>query len=299
MKECGIYETYNLFYSLATKENSKGHASGGISLWISKKFQTTVIEITNMWIILKVENVEPKIILAALYLNPSYSMKTCIELLEDSLEKIENENPESAIILYGDLNSRTGMNQEEEEEDEIFFENTNLSSKRISLDTTVNDRGRQLNLLLEQHGLYILNGRTPGDIPGCHTFIRGKAKTVIDYFCTNITNLENVKKLEVLEMTTGADHFPLELTLNVSAEREEIHAKKTTKVKTTWLKWKEDETINYQNKIKAWTEKDQEIKIKEKGALQCTRFKKEIISAAVSLKMRQFSKSCKTEQRNK
>lgn len=140
-----------------------------------------------------------------------------------------------------------------EEEDEILFQNTNLRPKRISLDTNNNDRGKLLNLKLEQQGLYILNGRTPGDIPGCHTFIRGQSKTVIDYFCTNAGNLDQINKLKILDSTAGADHFPIELTMTVKGDLHNIPERKTIQ-KTSGLKWKEDEKENYQHEIIDWTQ---------------------------------------------
>ncbi|KAI5735912.1 hypothetical protein M8J77_024175 [Diaphorina citri] len=79
-----------------------------------------------MWIIIRILNVKPEIILAALYLNPSYNMKICMEELDDTLNKIEHENPGSSIILFGDLNARTGSPQDVEEEDLLTFENSTL-----------------------------------------------------------------------------------------------------------------------------------------------------------------------------
>ncbi|KAI5737089.1 hypothetical protein M8J76_009952 [Diaphorina citri] len=146
-------------------------------------------------------------------------MKICMEELDDTLNKIEHENLGSSIILFGDLNARTGSPQDVEEEDLLTFENSTLLPERTSMDGVINQRGRELTRLLETHGQHILNGRTPEDIPGCFTFIRGKAKSVIDYFCTNC--FKELKRIEFYNPLATGHNWAAQLReelLNIGRE---------------------------------------------------------------------------------
>jgi hypothetical protein len=69
-------------------------------------------------------------------------------------------------------------------------------------------------------GLFILNGRTPGDISGEYTCLSNKGFSTVDYFFTTTDQLEGVKCLEVNydEKYSGhkdahSDHRPLVLTI--------------------------------------------------------------------------------------
>ncbi len=69
-------------------------------------------------------------------------------------------------------------------------------------------------------GLFILNGRTPGDISGEYTCLSNKGFSIVDYFLTTADQLDGVKHLEVNhdEKYSGHkdahfDHRPLVLTI--------------------------------------------------------------------------------------
>jgi exonuclease III len=69
-------------------------------------------------------------------------------------------------------------------------------------------------------GLFILNGRTSGDISGEYTCLSNKGFSTVDYFLTTADQLEGVKQLEVNcdEKYSGhkdvhSDHRPLVLTI--------------------------------------------------------------------------------------
>ncbi len=69
-------------------------------------------------------------------------------------------------------------------------------------------------------GLFILNGRTPGDISREYTCLSNKGFSTVDYFLMTVDQLEGVKRLEVNcnEKYSGhkdahSDHRPLVLTI--------------------------------------------------------------------------------------
>jgi hypothetical protein len=69
-------------------------------------------------------------------------------------------------------------------------------------------------------GLFILNGRTPGDILGEYTCLSNKGFSIVDYFLKTVDQLEGVKRLEVncdekysCHKDAHSDHRPLVLTI--------------------------------------------------------------------------------------
>lgn len=215
-------------------------------------------------------------------------MHICVEELESSLDRIENEFSNYQLFLIGDLNARTGSKQTEEEE--ILFENTNITTNRISLDEEINTRGRILINLLDSHGLYILNGRTPGDTPGSFTFLRGKAKTVIDYVCTNLTNMQSIQNLKTLEMPAKSDHIPLQLTVKPKW-RMKCKPKKGEQYKSrTWLTWNEERKDDYQEIIGKWGQDEVEITKNSTASELYNKFTNKIKTTAELLKMKKYMK---------
>lgn len=236
------YKNYTIHYADAIKDKSQGHGKGGLMILIHEDFLVEILESSYMWIFIKIKNLNPNLIIGLVYLNPKYRDKECYEMLEDTINTIENDNPGCSIIMCGDYNSRIGQLQGDEED---IFEGTVLAHERKSMDMVVNARGRLLCELLSQHGLYCLNGRSPGDTPGSYTFVGKPGKSVNDYFITNLLNLSNVENMKVLQIETRADHFPLELTTY-------IQIRETENNKTT----SEEETNNVVQK-NCWTWKNE------------------------------------------
>lgn len=226
-----------------------------------------------------------------------------MEDLGDTLDTIENENSEFTIVFYEDMNGRTGTQHnkgEEDEEEAIIFENTNLNPKRESLDSKTNERGKILKSTLDQHGLYLLNGRTPGDIPGSYTYIIRMSKTIIDYFCINAGNLDRVNELKVLEMATGADHMPLQLELLelCTAIQTKGTARPKQRGKSARLKWNNSKQEEYQKIIHEWAERKNKDDEKEDGDTLCWRLQKTINKTATTLKLKQYPRNKPIKHKN-
>ncbi len=134
------------------------------------------------------------------------------------------------VLLAGDFNARTGTNTD-------FIDCSQLADvllvPQAIKDTLPNDMLEHQNRntiiagwhrefldLCRTAGLFILNGRTLGDISGEYTCLSNKCFSTVDYFLTTADQLEGVKHLEVNcdEMYSGhkdahSDHRPLVLII--------------------------------------------------------------------------------------
>ena len=114
-------------------------------------------------------------------------------------------------ILCGDLNSRCGRlsNRVDQlgldryvnlpHEDEYSF----TIEPRVSSDKRVNSFGRKLLSLCKEHHIVIMNGRIE---PGGFTCITQSGSSVVDFFITQMKNIQQINDLYVSELTEFSDH---------------------------------------------------------------------------------------------
>ena len=138
-----------------------------------------------------------------LYVPPENSAYSVNDPYSEIKEEIDSVNDRySHYLLFGDLNSRTkekadfiavnecilqSLNSEElieEYKQEILsFENTNVKMKRQNCDQLMNNLGYKLIDFAQEQNLFILNGRTRGDLEGTVT---SRNVSTINYFlCTS------------------------------------------------------------------------------------------------------------------
>jgi hypothetical protein len=134
------------------------------------------------------------------------------------------------VLLVGDFNARTGTNTDFIDCSQLAdvllvpqaIEDTlpNNMLERQNRDTVMASWHREFLDICRIAGLFILNGRTPGDILGEYTCLSNKGFSTMDYFLMTIDQLEGVKHLEVNcdEKYSGHkdahfDHRPLVLTI--------------------------------------------------------------------------------------
>lgn len=207
---------------LAIKEKSVGRASGGIVIMAKEEmvFTTTEIEKSEYWIFLKVKTKVENYILGALYLKPNLNNDVILNMLNDTLTSILDTHQHHKFVLMGDFNAKIGqLNQAPE--DTFFF--NNVHETRASLHDVVDNRGNKLVNYMESLNLYVLNGRTAGDVPGNVTFLNTNGKSTIDLFWANLELLDNIKKFEIIETLAASDHFMCVLHIK------EIHSSVSTK----------------------------------------------------------------------
>jgi len=113
----------------------------------------------------------------------------------------------SGVLLAGDFNARTCTNNDFIDCSQLTdvmmvpqaIEDTlpNDMLERQNYDTVTVGWHREFLDLCRTTGLFILNGRTPGDISGEYTCLSNKGFSTVDYFLRTVDQLEGVKRLEV------------------------------------------------------------------------------------------------------
>lgn len=196
----------------AKKTESRGRASGGIILLFKKSlnFQIRVIQCRDWWLSVCVESNIVKIVLCAVYLRPGKEFDYLLDSVKNDLHEIGSAFPNYNLILAGDFNSRIG--QLNVLDDEVFA-GYDFNGLRVSKDNITNTRGNKLIEIIEQLGVFILNGRTLGDSVGNYTYLGNNGCSVIDLVCASFCSLSLIKDLNIINISNLSDHFACELRL--------------------------------------------------------------------------------------
>uniref|UniRef100_A0A146LJ44 Putative RNA-directed DNA polymerase from transposon X-element n=1 Tax=Lygus hesperus TaxID=30085 RepID=A0A146LJ44_LYGHE len=208
---------YSSFSSKALRDSSRGHASGGILIYVKKELATScsIFDVTRFWIILKISLPGAVLALGTFYLSPALDDEFCIDLLRDPLQDISNCMPaETLWVLGGDWNARMGSLGDH---DWNLVGGSNLQSCRLSTDEVVNRRGRLLDELCDEFGLIVCNGRSPSDTPANYTYIGGGGASVIDLVMISFNGIDSFVDLAVEDFSHTSDHLPCSLTLRMES----------------------------------------------------------------------------------
>jgi len=139
-------------------------------------------------------------------------------LWDREFEKLSNflrEHDFIRLMIMGDLNRRIGLEQNFTQG--IVSEiNTYFKDSRMSKDSLVNSRGKQVLKLVEDLGLIVLNGRAVGDESGDFTYIGPVGCSVIDLAAVSMQCLHLIRGFKILSHT-GSDHLPIEVMVGVEA----------------------------------------------------------------------------------
>jgi hypothetical protein len=236
-----------------TKKSSKygkGRKSGGLSLHVkphlSKGIKCAEKHRCFIWFQLdktffKAAN---DIFVCGAYLPPDKSAYGDIEHWEILQNKVAKYYDKGDILILGDLNARTGNEQDFVSNDrddrldvhEDSYVHDVVTCKRTSLDLKCNKYGRELTQLCKSCKLRILNGRSLGDIPGQYTYMKDNGKSVIDYgiSCENLVSL--VSYFFVHPPTVHSPHSLIEMNLKLSTSEREYN-KKENVIPIVQYKW--------------------------------------------------------------
>lgn len=240
---------FTQYISPATKEKSKGRASGGLLLLIknNRKTDSKVISITNIWIIVHVKLLNFNFILGLVYFKPDNNHNFYISQLNDTINDLTSFYPNLPIILIGDYNARIGqLNQFEEQ----IFLNTNFTGKRQSLDKIENERGKLLCDCMQEHGFIILNGRSQSDASGEFTFLSHMGKSLIDMCWVNANCLDLIKDFKV-QLNIHSEHAIISINFQEanSTPYFEQH-KRPYSQKLYKFNWKLENLTSFTNSLK-------------------------------------------------
>ena len=92
---------------------------------------------------------------------------------------------------------------------------TSHSIPRNNSDRSTNAYTTEFIDMIIAQKLYILNGRSLGDLYGSFTCEKINGKSTVDYFLTNRSLMNHVISLKVQSFTIYSDHRPLELIISV------------------------------------------------------------------------------------
>jgi exonuclease III len=218
-----------------TPHGAVGKHSGGIVVFVRETWANNIIvwktakDGTRIWLHLGNAFQRP-LFLCIVYAAPQGSPYADSSLFEHICQEIGEAMNLGGVLLAGDFNARTGTNIDFIDCSQLAgvllvpqaIEDTlpNNMLERQNRDTVRAGWHREFLDLCRTTGLFILNGRTPGDISGEYTCLSNKGFSTVDYFLTTADQLEGVQRLEVNcdEKYSGhkdahSDHRPLVLTI--------------------------------------------------------------------------------------
>ena len=142
---------------------------------------------------------------------------------ENLTNDVLNYYDKGDILLCGDFNGRVSTAQDFVINDSISFDwndddeyCVDSCRYRNSLDKVTTARGRHIIDLCIQSRLRILNGRTLGDLEGSFTFHNSLGSSVIDYFITSDSFLEQIMFMKVHNFIKSlSDHCCLSVNFKV------------------------------------------------------------------------------------
>lgn len=128
-------------------------------------------------------------------------------MIEDAIKESK------AILILGDLNARTGC--ENEPNDDLYDLDRNHSENRVSEDVGLNPEGKKLLNLCGEYGLKILNGCIKDDYEGKLTYIGEAGSSVLDYLIIKedegINPISSIK----VESRVESDHLPVSFQIRL------------------------------------------------------------------------------------
>ena len=210
------------------KKRGKAHkASGGITVLVKEKLRKHITflpesDCDTTWIKISFNNVEVTFI-GCVYIPPGNSSfgKDHSSSIWDKLEaQLQNFSSQGNVILCGDFNARTGVLcdyiSNDGDNNQYTLPNGYVSDTfhpRRSADIITTKSGRKLSNICIDNDLYILNGRTIGDLYGACTCVTPNGTSVVDYFICSKSLYSYVHSMHVHDLSPYSDHRPVEICI--------------------------------------------------------------------------------------
>ncbi len=129
-------------------------------------------------------------------------------------QEVERYNAKGDILV-GDLNSRTGLMQEdtlqthEITNESIRIENEHQIPPRQNEDHAVNQYGKALLGIMNNAHLIIVNGRVLGDTKGAKTCYKYNGSSTVDYVIVSTDLWNNVLTFRILDWICQDSYNPM------------------------------------------------------------------------------------------
>ena len=187
--------------------------------------------------------------------------------------------------MAGDLNARTSNNSDfiiQDSGKHLPLSNTYTSDLtpvgRMSQDTTINSRGKQLLALCVSSALRLLNGRTTGDILGTCTCHQPLGSSGVDYIAVSEDLVPLFTYFNVHDLHPDlSDHCQISCLLNCNFSTITDH-RNYTKMPEKYI-WSDNSAELFQSALNSNTVKDMIDKFKSKTY---TMYTKETINEAAN-----------------
>ena len=197
-------------------KNHKGpKIAGGIALFAKKEIAHMVKYVPNhhkdsVWVKLSKEATHEQrdIFIGTCYISPPNRKSSRNRESEDKHKSVEkffeearNFSQKGEVILQGDINARTGNEEDfisKDKSDDLFgIENVEVNLPRNSKDKKVCERGALLLDLCRSLVFRVMNGRKPGDIFGNFTSMQWNGSAAVDYVITPALDSHRIVELFV------------------------------------------------------------------------------------------------------
>ena len=112
--------------------------------------------------------------------------------------------------------------------------------------------------MLNASSMYVLNGRTPGDLSGKYSCHKYNGSSTVDYFVMQTNLFPNVLSMKILDIPWFADHCPLSLMFKLNpTNSKKIHKNSENKDEISNVhpfkkfRWDVDSDEKYMAKLKS------------------------------------------------
>ena len=225
---------YYVFRKDRVKHKKARKPSGGIAVLVKESMRhlfkfDPISDSDIVWVRIQKEltSMLNDLYIAFVYLPPLNSTYGKVNS-KDIMSKLEKQTEYFAckgkILICGDLNARVGdcvdLIQKDDESyiptphDDTF----DVILPRVSCDhSVVNQSGRWLIDRCVDNQLYILNGRTLGDLTGQYTCHTPRGSSIVDYFIASRSLSNFVHSMKVHDINIFSDHCMLSAKLKIGS----------------------------------------------------------------------------------
>lgn len=214
------------------KHSNAWRSSGGIAVLVRESMRhiykfDPVSDSDVIWVHIphRFSNMINNLYIAFVYippLNSSYGKVHGKDIMQKIEKQIEYFSMKGKVIVCGDLNARVGNSldlMQKESEPHLPIPNDNIFETvfpRVSYDNVVvNQCGRWLIDVCVDNQMYILNGRTLGDLTGQFTCHTPRGSSTVDYFLASSSLSQSIHSMKVNDLTLFSDHCMLTLQLDI------------------------------------------------------------------------------------
>lgn len=136
-------------------------------LLIKKEFEVMILDIKQWWIFIRLSLNSTSFLVGVIYIPPYQDRVKYIEvidLLSAAVGSVLERFGDEPLFLGADFNGRIGQLNDEISEE--LIQGSVMYSDRVVSDKVIEKEGCVLLEMMSENGMFLMNGRTPGDCPG-------------------------------------------------------------------------------------------------------------------------------------